>query len=256
MNVQKRAMELIELGRQEVVLDEQRLEANRARILAKALALGVVGAGVAASTSAGAAAGVATVGATTAGAGTATKAVAAVSLAKWAVAVVAVGGSVGGTYALTSRTPDAPVSSQPAPIASASPASRQVGAGPGAAEKETDSNLPREVEAKPAPSAPAAGAAAGRSRAGAGKISEHAELLRDARSALSGGDAARALTLLDAHPEVGRGPLGPEWAAARILVLCRLGRVAEAKQLGQRFLKSHASSPLAAQVAASCAAAK
>jgi RNA polymerase sigma-70 factor (ECF subfamily) len=122
----------------------------------------------------------------------------------------------------------------------------------------TDSSaLAPEGEAKPStPSAAPAGTAAGKPRAHAGKITEHGELLRDARSALAAGDAARALTLLDAHPEVGRGPLGPEWAAARILVLCRLGRVSEAKQLGQRFLKSHSSSPLAAQVAASCAAAQ
>ncbi len=253
MSVQERTIELIEIGRREVVLDDQRLEANRARILARALALGVVGAGVVASTSAGAAAG----STTAAGAGAAAKALTAVSLAKWAVAVVVVSGSVGGTYALTSRTPEAQVPSQAAPSKSVAPAARKVGTGPVAAEAApAASAVPQAVEAEPsAPSAPAGGSSTGKLRTPAGSMSEHADLLRDARSALAGGEAARALALLDAHPEVGRGPLGPEWSAARILVLCRLGRVSEAKQLGQRFLKSHRSSPLAAQVAASCAAA-
>jgi hypothetical protein len=237
MNLQERTSELIEIGRREVVLDDRRLEANRARILARAVALGVVGAGVAASTSAGA--------------------VTAASLAKWAVAAVVVSGSVGGTYALVSRSPEPQVPSQAAKITpsvavTTGNAPRAVTEAPAA-----PSAMPEVALTEPtAPSAPAGGFSSGKARAPASSISEHADRLREARSALAAGEAARALALLDAHPEVGRGPLGPEWGAARILVLCRLGRVSEAKKLGQRFLKSHPSSPLAAQVAASCAAAK
>jgi hypothetical protein len=233
MNLQERTNELIEIGRREVVLDERRLEANRARVLSRALALGVVGAGVAASTSAGA------------------------TLAKLAVAAVVVGGSVGGTYALVSRTHERQVPTQAGGKSIASVA-RTTGNPPRAVTEApvAASAAPQVALAEPsARSAPAGGSSGSKLRTPAGSISEHADLLRDARSALAAGEAARALALLDAHPEVGRGPLGPEWGAARILVLCRLGRVSEAKKLGQRFLKSHPSSPLAAQVAASCTAA-
>jgi RNA polymerase sigma-70 factor (ECF subfamily) len=164
-----------------------------------------------------------------------------------ALTVVVVSGSVGGAYVLATRGQPAQHAPQATPSKLALPAA-PVAARPQAASVESAPS--------PAPLADDAPPSTSGARASATSLSEHAELLRDARTALASGDAAKALALIDAHPEVGRGALGPEWGAARILVLCRLGRVAESKQLARRFLKSHPSSPLAAQVAASCAGAE
>jgi hypothetical protein len=257
MNVQNKARELIEAGQKEVVLGDQRLEQNRARVLARAAVIGVVAAGVSATSSIGAASSAGAAGKAAMGAAAATKAAATFSIAKLAVAVVVVGGSVTGTYALATHTKTEPRLEQA--VKATPPARtpvRQAVPVPAAPQLETESNVAL-AESEPsrlAKSVPPLHGAAGKSQASANNLSEHAELLREARAALTAGNAARALALLDGHREVARSPLGPEWAAARILVLCRLGRVAEAKQQGARFLKSHASSPLAAQVAASCAA--
>ncbi len=257
MNVQEKTRELLEVGRQEVGLDDERLERNRSRVLARALGVSVVGAGIVASTSA-AAGGGATVGGAAAGAGVTTKTLAALSLAKLTMAVVVVGGTMGGGYVLATRASREPVASPVVPSKPVGPGLRQHSVGQPALVPESARQAigPGEVDAKPSqPPAPVPGGAVSKPHAAASRISEHADLLRDARSALAGGDAAKALSLLDQHPEVSRGPLGPEWSAARVLVLCRLGRVAEARQAAHRFLKAHPSSPLAAQVAASCAAA-
>ena len=255
MNAQDKTRELIEAGQREVVLDDQRLEHNRARVLARVAAVGVVAAGVSASSSVAAAGSAGAAGNAALGAAAASKAAASFSVAKLVVAVVVVGGSVTGTYALTTRTQTEPQPQQTAKAPPRAPVPLAVPA-PAAPEVDTESSLaPTESEPPDvAKSVPAPHAGASKPQASAKNLSEHADLLRDARAALSAGNAARALSLLDGHREVARGPLGQEWAAARILVLCRLGRVAEAKQAGARFLKSHASSPLAAQVAASCAA--
>lgn len=249
MNVQEKTRELIEVGRREVGFDEERLERNRTRILSRAVAVGVVGASLATATTSGAAA-----SASTAAAGLVSKTLASLSLAKLAVAVVVVGGSVGGGYALATHGKHAALGRHAAPANHVAPSEPRHVAQPAAVTEPSTAlgTAASETEAKPSP--PAAPArAVSKPHASATSLTDHADLLRDARSALTAGDAGKALTLLDQHREVGRGPLGPEWAAARVLVLCRLGRVAEAKQLGARFLKAHASSPLAAQVAASCA---
>lgn len=252
MNFEQKAQELIELGRREVVLDESRLEHNRARVLARVAVLGVVGAGAAASSSAGAA-GVA--GKAVAGAIIAAKGAAGLPFTKLAVGLMALSGAGTLTHALATRPTEGQV---------LAPRATQVEAAQRPAESALVSPSPTELnEAESAPPTPSTAknglrrslpnSSADRPRASASAISEHAELLRQARTALAQGDAPRALALLDEHNEVARGPLAPEWTAARVLVLCRLGRVPEAKQLGTRFLKSNGSSPLAAQVVASCA---
>jgi outer membrane protein assembly factor BamD (BamD/ComL family) len=80
-------------------------------------------------------------------------------------------------------------------------------------------------------------------------------LLRDARSALHGGDAAGALSLLDAHDRLyPAGALGEDAAAERIYALCALGQTSQARALAARFLAAHPSSPHAASVGATCGA--
>jgi hypothetical protein len=73
--------------------------------------------------------------------------------------------------------------------------------------------------------------------------------LREAHGALQAGDAQKALALLG---EQG-GQLGEERAAARVLALCQLGRIAESEAARDAFLREHPRSPLAARVRGGCA---
>ena len=73
--------------------------------------------------------------------------------------------------------------------------------------------------------------------------------LREAHSALRAGDPQKALALLG---EQG-GQLGEERAAARVLALCQMGRVAEAEAARAAFLREHPRSPLAARIQGGCA---
>jgi hypothetical protein len=72
--------------------------------------------------------------------------------------------------------------------------------------------------------------------------------LREAHGALQAGDAQKALALLG---EEG-GQLGEERAAARVLALCQLGKVAEMEAARAAFLRDHPRSPLASRVGAGC----
>ena len=248
MTVQQKARELVDIGRREVVLDGERLEQNRARVLSRATAAAILAASASATSSVSAASTVGAVGKAAGGALVGAKVGTSLSLAKLIMGVAVLGGSVAGTYFLGTRGDSARV---PTPL-SAPPVIQS--APPLVPRMEVDSTAPTiEGQQTPAEASPTIRSAAPKQRPPATSIRVHAELLRDARSALAAGDAAGALQLLDGQREVAQGPLGPEWTAARILVLCRLGRVAEARQSGARFLKRHGSSPLAAQVASSCA---
>jgi hypothetical protein len=78
-------------------------------------------------------------------------------------------------------------------------------------------------------------------------------LVREARAALRGGDAARSLALLDEHARrFPGGSLGEDCDAERIHALCALGRGDEARSLAARFLAAHPASPHAPSVRASC----
>jgi len=78
-------------------------------------------------------------------------------------------------------------------------------------------------------------------------------LVRDARAALRGGDAPRALALLDEHTRrFPRGALAEDCDAERIHALCALGRSPEARTLATRFLTAHPASPHAPSIRASC----
>lgn len=83
-------------------------------------------------------------------------------------------------------------------------------------------------------------------------LAAEATRLREAHGALQGGDAARALALLDEQGAAG-AQLREERAAARVLALCQLGKVDEARAAAARFLQESPRSPLADRVRASCA---
>ncbi len=111
---------------------------------------------------------------------------------------------------------------------------------------------PSPASPPPPPAVAATASPATAPTAPADTLVEETRRLREARAALKGGDAARALSLLDERGAAG-AQLREERAAARILALCELGRVADAQALGGRFLAESPRSPLADRVRASCA---
>ncbi len=77
--------------------------------------------------------------------------------------------------------------------------------------------------------------------------------LREAHGALRGGDPEKALALLSARAAEGEGQkLREERAAARVLALCKLGRVDEANAEAAAFLAQNPRSPLADRVRKAC----
>jgi hypothetical protein len=89
-------------------------------------------------------------------------------------------------------------------------------------------------------------------------LAEEMRLVRGGHDALTHGDAAGALQLLEAHAaRFPRGALAEERDADRVAALCALGREIDATVLADRFLAQHGRSPLAARVDAlrvSCSA--
>jgi hypothetical protein len=85
-------------------------------------------------------------------------------------------------------------------------------------------------------------------------LAEELSLLHQAQTALKASQPRRALTLLEAHAtRFPDGALREERRAARIVALCELGRMAEAKEEAKRFLEESPQSPLAGRIRASCA---
>jgi hypothetical protein len=83
----------------------------------------------------------------------------------------------------------------------------------------------------------------------ASALSAELAALHDADLALRGGDAARALSIVDRLPA--DTTLGPERAGLRALALCTLGR-ADGRDAAARFLRDHGASPLAPRVRGTC----
>lgn len=79
--------------------------------------------------------------------------------------------------------------------------------------------------------------------------------IRGAHSALQGGDPRRALEMLDEQSAAyENGQLQAERTAARVLVLCKLGRVEEANATAARFLRDNPRSPLLDRIRSGCPA--
>lgn len=77
--------------------------------------------------------------------------------------------------------------------------------------------------------------------------------LRKAHGAMRGGDPEKALELLSEQSAENEGQkLRAERAAARVLALCKLGRVAEAHAEAEAFLAQNPQSPLADRVRKAC----
>jgi len=89
----------------------------------------------------------------------------------------------------------------------------------------------------------------------AASVADEADLLRRADLALKANDPEGALSLLDRHAaQFPHGVLIEERDAERVVVLCALARVDDARALAATFLRERPRSPLAVRVRASCAA--
>ena len=85
-------------------------------------------------------------------------------------------------------------------------------------------------------------------------LQKEARLITDARLALEHGDGEKALARLAEHARLfPNGWFAADRAAERIIVLCSLGRRAEAVEEATVFLQSRPKSPLTRRVEASCA---
>jgi hypothetical protein len=115
----------------------------------------------------------------------------------------------------------------------------------------------RETDVRPpAPTVPnAAGTAAQSQRHDARSVREELSLLTDVHAALARGDGASALRRLEAHVTEDRQFVA-ERAAARVLALCTLGRVNEARRAATIFVREHPGSVQRAAVERSCAGVK
>jgi hypothetical protein len=88
-------------------------------------------------------------------------------------------------------------------------------------------------------------------------LEREASLLREADLALKSGDPGRALSLLDEHAATfPRSALEPERSAERVFALCRAGRVNDARNATDVFLREHPAGPLTARVKGACGAAR
>jgi hypothetical protein len=94
-----------------------------------------------------------------------------------------------------------------------------------------------------------ASGASGEANLRASQLREEASLVRQAREALRGGEASRALGLLDeAQRTIPGGALGQEREALAIEALARSGQRAAAAARAAEFLRRHPTSPHAAQM--------
>lgn len=115
-------------------------------------------------------------------------------------------------------------------------------------------DLPAVPSAKPATSVRAAANRPVVADEPAPSLEREVELLASARSALLGGDASRAVGILDTHDrEFASGTLMPESQVLRIEALVQAGgneRLARAGELAKAFLSAHPKGPQARRVRA------
>jgi hypothetical protein len=141
--------------------------------------------------------------------------------------------------------PAPPPAAEPSPRATAAPTPRPVPSAERQRDPQLEETPPPAAEAPP-PAVTAAPAPP------PDTLAAETQRLREANGALRGGDAQRALALLD-EQSAGGAQLREERAAARILALCDLGRTDEARAQAAAFLQKSPQSPLADRVRKSCA---
>jgi len=228
--------DLISAHREGVRLTGEQHARNKARLLSR------VAAGVAVST---AAAGAST---STAIAATTTHAAATTMIVKVLIGLAVVGGAGAAYYA---SRPANLVAVAPTPIAAPAVAPVPAATEPNAVEPTVPAEPVADIAA---PSPRAAKPSASSSSSLAGEI----QLMHDVESALSSGQPGRALQLLDDAAKSGHGgryggTMGEERAAARVVTLCRLGRVDDARAEAARFVRDRPRSPLVERVRSTCA---
>ncbi len=210
---------LLEAGRSYEASD-----ATRRRVLS---ALGV--AGVTASTSA------------------AASTLAKASLAKWALAVLVVGG--GALTAAHYLAPPRALVAPPARVAVAHRASTALAPSPPVAEAE---RAPAAPSAASAPTAPSTPRVEPRPSASAAPLSAELSALDAARASLSSGNPGAALAALDAYARAfPHGKLAIEAEVLRIDALAKSGQTAAARKRAEAFIKRHPDSVLASRVQSS-----
>lgn len=117
---------------------------------------------------------------------------------------------------------------------------------------ETNAPLPPSPLQNPQPSKAKSIASAGDAEPN-DTLSEETQRLMEAHGALQGGDAEKALQLLDEKEAGATGQkLKEERAAARVLALCKIGRIDEANREAAVFLEKSPRSPLAERVRKAC----
>jgi RNA polymerase sigma-70 factor (ECF subfamily) len=143
-------------------------------------------------------------------------------------------------------------------------------AAPRAPERAPEANVPEaralptsasQPEAPPEPPAPAVNDKSARptstpveTPAPAPSLSGETRLLEAAQRELASGRAASALSLLEEHRQrFPSGALTEERTAARVLSLCALGRVEEARRSAEAFVAASPRSPLIPRLRGSCA---
>lgn len=159
-----------------------------------------------------------------------------------------------GALTPTSRAPQPRLSAPDTSARAAASLSVEGDASPAPAPPLASAKPARQLESQAdIDSAPPAASAREGADFAADQLEAETEALRAAQSALRGGNAARALALLDSQQSRYRpGLLQQERAAARVMALCQLGRAAEARAAAERFESNFPRSPLVARVRTSC----
>src|SRR6478735_3089811 len=140
------------------------------------------------------------------------------------------------------QTPALAAAPSAAPMSPATLGTQPVILPPESASPNAGSDLP----AKP----PAPQSSRGSRGAAAGELAEQIALVDAARGALANGGAQRALSLArDYQTQYPSGTFRPEVAAVKVEALVKLGRMAEARTLAERFAVAYGPGPLADRVA-------
>lgn len=237
--------------------DEARVRAKLALQLGAAVGLTTAAGAVHTAQSAGAGA-----------AGTASTAGAASLLGKFVVGAMLLGAASGAAYVGLARqappprppqaltTPAAPTAialPQGSPTPSL-PASLAASSNPAFAQASAASTVAQMQSVQSTSlSSPSAASKAEVPKVEGASLASELELMHEAQVALANGDAQLALTKASEHQKrYPRGSLAPEREGTRVLALCALGRVDEARRAGQAFLGAYGKSPLADRVRHSC----
>lgn len=154
------------------------------------------------------------------------------------------------------RQPDGPAPiAAPAPAAAtASGATEAAFAGRGRLTENAPSGVDGPASAASSVSSTAASVTSVPPLASSSTLSEEAALLQRAERALSGNEPNAALAALAEHERrFPAGALREERRAAKVLALCTLGRVAEARALARAFVNAAPGSVLVPRLERSCA---